>query len=484
MSDSVVIVGAGPVGLMLAHELALAGVRAVVIERSPEIDDRTVSGLIHARSVELLEQRGLMEPLRREHGEPLVWDRLHFASFWLDMSELAETDHSVVLLQNHIQRVLSDHAAARGVRILRRHELIGLSQDEEGVTARVRSPLGEEEIRCRYLVGCDGEDSAVRELAGFAVTRSGPSWYGLLADVGSYAGPVGAGSFHAGGMFGQFGDASTMFRLMTIEIGVEAPPADRPVTLDEVRASIERITGERPTVEEPLWLHRHGNVTILADHYRNGRVFLAGDAAHFQFHPAGHAVTIGLQDAVNLGWKLAADVQGRAPAGLLDTYEAERRPYGRRACVYGRAQMALLDTADGPSALREVFGELLDHEVVNRHLVRAATDARHPAGGGDGLLGRRVPLVRLGTAGGEVPVAETLHAARGVLLDLSGGAEPPDVTGWKDRVDVVAAEPAPEIPASAVLVRPDGHIAWAGETAAAAGGLRPALAAWFGEPAE
>jgi hypothetical protein len=348
----------------------------------------------------------------------------------------------------------------------------------------VRGADGAEyELRGAYLVGADGVDSTVRRLAGIDVTRTGKSWYGLLGDFTSYGGEFDAG-VRPGGVFGALPEGTDRgyWRLQTLEFDQDGPPDSEPVTPAELVRNIERITGETKEVGDPLWMRRYTGVTQLADRYRDGRVFLAGEAAHNYVPTASHGLNTGLHDAVNLGWKLAAAVRGWAPEGLLDTYHDERHLAGARACQGAEAQMALIHPLEKVRALREVFTELVTVDEVNRRLVTWATDVRYPyaAQDDDPLVGRRLgPVTLLDASGTEVAVSGTLAAGRAVLLDLSG-KDFGDVTGWESRVDVVRAQPSADLDATALLVRPDGHVAWSGADQDA---LTAALTTWFGAPA-
>ncbi|MGH3165974.1 MAG: FAD-dependent monooxygenase [Trebonia sp.] len=491
MDHAIVIAGAGPTGLMLACELGLAGVDAVVLDQSetPETGPNLRSHMLHARAVDLLDWRGLMDPIRAA-GEPMVWPMIHFANLWLDLSTIIDHEHSLIVPQTRTARVLEERATELGADIRRGHEVTGVSQDEAGVTVEVRDAAGHEyQIRSRYLVGCDGEDSAVRELAGFDAPAGGPSWYGVLADFEkldaawespTYPGGLVAVSPHP--------DKSGWTRVMTMEFGVHAPDAAVPVTLDELRANAERISGRAWNLERPVWLYRYAGRTRLAGQYRRGSVFLAGEAAHVHYMGAGHATSTSLHDAANLGWKLAADVRGWAPPGLLDTYHDERHPVGHRACMSTHAQLLLQYPQSEVAPLRELFGEIVTFPDVNRHLAEIVTKVSYPmeAGRPDGaephpLLGGPVPDVTLTTQDGPVRAGTLLRSGRGVLLDLSAGtADLGDVSAWAARVDVVTAKPAEEVGAAALLIRPDGHVAWAGTRGRNEAELRAALMAWFG----
>jgi 2-polyprenyl-6-methoxyphenol hydroxylase-like FAD-dependent oxidoreductase len=493
MEDRVVIVGGGPAGLMLACELGLMGVDTVVLERIPEPDENSQGMAVHGRSLEVFRQRGLADRIRKEDMFP--WPRTPFAFFWLDLDGVGEQDYTYAFPQWRTERLLEDRARELGVDIRRGHEMVGFRQDATGVTVEVVSAAGEDRLRCGFLVGCDGAESGVRELAGIEFEASGLTYYGVLGDVTlSGGGPheeFKTGLFQEG-MFGALPLQPGMLRLMTIEFGTEGPGRDTPVTADELRASIGRVTGTEPEVEGVRWLSRFGGATRHARRYREGRVLLAGDAAHVLYISGTQGLNAGIQDAVNLGWKLAAEIQGWAPDGLLDTYHGERHPVGKRICMHARAQMALMHPLDQVTPLRELVGELLEIDAVNRFLLELPTATHYPMpvpdASADGephpLLGRPIPDVPLVTDGGPDGAAAALRTGRGVLLDMSGSAADLDEIGaWAGRVGVVTAKPTRELDAAVVLVRPDGRVAYADRTGVDGKGLRSALTTWFGEPA-
>lgn len=485
MSGTVVIAGAGPAGLMLAIELRLANVETVVIERSPAPNEHTIGGTLHARTIDLFEQRGMADAVRAVNAP--VWPRLHFAGFWLNMEPLLSEEYSLLLPQLFTEQIIEQRATALGVEIRRGHKLVGLRQDESGVHVSVQATTGDYELRAAYLVGCDGAHSTVRALGGFAVKESRPSWYGLLADVSSIEGDWHPGFYPKG----QFAVIPPPFpgapsRLMTLEFDTDAPADDEPVTVEEVQSSVKRITGRAPVLGETIWLHRYTNITRDVENYRNGRVFLVGDAAHLYLSFSSSGLNTALHDAANLGWKLAAEINGWAPEGLLDTYNTERRPVGHRACVNTLAQMALQAEGDKFDALREIFSGIAGFSDVSRYLIKWHTDVRYEMGA-DGdthpLAGRPVPNLAIKADDGQVTVAEALRSGRGVLLNLA--ARPCEAaSGWADRVDVVAGRPVKspsDVAADLVLVRPDGFVAWAGDgNDTAEDGLRNTLARWFG----
>jgi 2-polyprenyl-6-methoxyphenol hydroxylase-like FAD-dependent oxidoreductase len=485
-SHPVVIAGGGPVGLLLAFELGRQGVPAVVLEARPEHYDDDRVGTFHSRLVEVFTERGLMAGL----GEPPQWPAVHFGMVWLDLDKL-EGEYNLLVAQTGVERLLEERASGLGADIRRGHSVTGFDQDDDGVTVRVRGADGVAyELRGEYLVGADGVNSTVRGLAGIGVGRTGKSWYGILGDFASYDGEFDAG-VRPGGVFGALPEGSDRgyWRLQTLEFDQDGPPDSVPVTTEELMGNIKRLTGESKAVGDPLWIRRYTGTTQLAERYREGRVFLAGEAAHNYVPTASHGLNTGLGDAVNLGWKLAAAVHGWAADGLLDSYHDERHLAGHRACQGAEAQMALIHPLEKVRALREVFQELVGIEKVNRRLVTWATDVRYPfAGEGAApLVGRRIAHVPLrtpdGGTGTGTGTGELLGTGRGVFLDLSGGAGQSkafaDASGWRSRVDVVRAEPVPELGVPALLLRPDGFVAWAGDDQE---GLTDALTTWFGKP--
>ncbi|NUP53699.1 MAG: hypothetical protein HOW97_41215 [Catenulispora sp.] len=499
MTDTVVIAGAGPAGLMLACELGLAGVPAVVLERDPApAADRFSPGTtLHARSIELFERRGLMEAVRAE--QTAVWPRVHFSNIWVDLTPVIDREYSLILPQAKTERILAERAVELGAQIRRGHSVIGLDQDEQGVTVRAGSADGEYELRCRFLVGCDGAESAVRSLAGIDAPPSGPDWCGLIADFD--AAEDDDWEFDSpdfpNGLFiiTPQPDNWDQLRLMCVEFDTGTPAGDGPVTREEISASLRRITGAEDSTPpgELLWAQRYTGRTRLAARYREGNVFLAGDAAHVHYYGAGHGLNTSLHDAANLGWKLAAEIAGWAPPGLLDTYPAERHPVGRRACLASEASLVLGSPLERVAPLREVFEELMRYENVERHIITMITDVAYPMppkgleSEPGSLLGRPVPdaaLVTEGAAGEEqTSTFQALRSGRGVLFDLSQGAEDVScVERWAGRVDVVRARPNAELGNAAVLVRPDGFVAWVGAGEPEQGGdsLAGALSEWFG----
>jgi 2-polyprenyl-6-methoxyphenol hydroxylase-like FAD-dependent oxidoreductase len=487
---TVVVAGAGPTGLLLAAELGRAGVAAVVVEPRARIEPHSMGMALHGRTLQVLEERGLAQELR-DQGM-FAWPRTPFGFLWLDLGVVGPEEHTYGFPQWRTEGVLEEYALRLGVDLRRGEEVAGFTQDGDGVTVTVRKDDGSEyDIRAAYLVGADGPDSTVRRLAGIALEDHEPSrYYGVLGDVELAEGAsmdFDAG-LHANGVFGAIPLGPDSLRLMTIEFEVPAdlPAAQEPVALGELKASVGRITGKEPDVGKAVYLSRFGGQTTLADRFRDGRVLLAGDAAHTLFVSGTQGLNLGVQDAVNLGWKLAALLAGRAPEALLDSYEQERRAAARRAVTHARAAMAVMHPLEKVAPLREVLSELLQYGDLNRHLLTMTAEARYPAGDHP-LTGTRLPHIELDAAdGGTVTTAELLGTGRGLLL-LPAGGDPEAAAavgkevseGWADRIDVVTTGSANELPAEAVLVRPDGQIAFAGPAAEAAA-LRDALTTWFG----
>ncbi|KAB1988149.1 FAD-dependent monooxygenase [Streptomyces triticiradicis] len=492
MTDTVIIAGAGPAGLMLAYELGLAGVPAVVVERHPQQRVDAPGVAINPSTIELLDQRGLMEELREG---ALVLPTEHFGFVFLKATDLGRpSENTHLVLQPRLEQHLERHAVRVGATVRRGLEVVSVRPDADGVTVGLRGADGSrEELRGRYLVGCDGRHSTVRNLTGIGFPGIEPPFHGIVGDVEIEHSEIPpellAVRHHPSG--GHFLGAPTLpgvFRVMLAEFGTASPAEDVPVTMDELRESIVRMTGVDLKADRFLWLSRFTNATRNAERYSEGPVFIAGDAAHVHYPFNGKGIGTAVHDAVNLGWKLAATLQGRAPDGLLDTYHAERHPVGQAACDLVRAQVALCHPPQEVAPLRALIGRLAEFEDVRRYLVEAITDlsVRYPAPeGAHPLVGARLPHAALTAAEGPVSVAELLRPGGGLLLDLTGGPSEyaADVEGLADRVRTAEVQPSGDIGAGAVLLRPDGHVAWAAGDTVDHEGLRTALTTWFGAAA-
>ncbi|MFD7735128.1 FAD-dependent monooxygenase [Kitasatospora phosalacinea] len=493
MNTTVLIAGGGPTGLMLACELELAGVHAVVLEARPHRERSSGGMLLHARSIDALRRRGLADRFRT--AATPVWPRTHFAFLWLDLTELGTDHYDLIVPQWRTEELLEERARELGAQVLTGHRLTALRQDADGVEATVETAGGTRVLHGAYLVGCDGPHSAVADLGGFAFRELAPSYYGVIADVavsGDAQQHFRAG-VHPRGQFGVLpmnpADPSEV-RLMTVEFDHEPPAADTPVTAAEVRAAIRRITGADAEFAEPRWTTRYGSPTRLAEDYRNGRLLLAGDAAHPHPPSSGNGLNTALHDAVNLGWKLAATVNGWAPPGLLDSYHRERHPVGRRACLRALAQVPLQYPPERAEPLRELFAELIAVPEVNRILVQAVTEVRYPvtdpapADPDHPLLGAVLPDLEPAGAAEEdgVDAAAPLADGRGLLLVFDDEGAPPGLSGWSDRLRVVRAAKAPAPDVRRLLVRPDGHVVLVDTGGTGPERLLAAVAHWFGDP--
>jgi 2-polyprenyl-6-methoxyphenol hydroxylase-like FAD-dependent oxidoreductase len=529
----VVIVGGGPTGLMLAAELRLGGADPLVLERLPEISQVPKGNGLVGQIVPTLDYRGLADRFRAEATFAGPVPQFPFGSVPLDFSRLpASPLHILAIPQRRLEQLLDDWLKELGGAVRRGHEVLALALPGDGslATVDVRGPDGDYRLRARYVVGCDGARSLVRKQAGIGfpgVTSSETSRIGRVflptvqispgRDTAEVPGvgkvrltlisqtPRGAYSLAPLTSLDKTAEPG-MFIVYTREDDPSSPLADRdaPMTLDELHDSVRRVLGADLEMSDPQWLTRTVGNSRQADRYRAGPVLLAGDAAHL--FGAGGSLNAGLLDAINLGWKLAAQVAGWAPYGLLDSYHAERYLAGQRALLQTRAQKALSAGGEYAEALRELFGELMRQPDALR-LVGSSmegSDVRYETPAGLGrphpLAGWLAPDLRLD--GGATRVAELVRPARGVLLDLTGSrATAPDgslshapvahdplakaAAPWRDRVNVVAARPvsAPP-PADVMLIRPDGYVAWAAGPDAddPARGLAGALRTWFGAP--
>ncbi|GAA4424472.1 rifampin monooxygenase [Actinokineospora soli] len=469
-----IVVGAGPTGMMLAAELRLHDVDVLVLERDAEPSPVVRSLGLHARSVEIMDQRGVLDRfLANGKQYPL---RGFFAAIDKPAPVRLDTAHAYTLgiPQPTTDRLLTERAVELGADIRRGVELVGLTQDDDGVTAELADGTS---VRARWLVGCGGGRSAVRKLLGIGFPGEPARVEMLLGEVELDA-PVEevvavvTEIREKDKLFGVGPIEGGLFRLVVRGAGVTGERT--PPTLDEVKERLRAVAGTDFGVRSARWLSRFGDATRLADRYRSGRVLLAGDAAHVHPPTGGQGLNLGVQDAFNLGWKLAAEIAGWAPDGLLDTYEAERRPVAADVLDNTRAQMHLMSLEPGAQAVRRLVSELMDFDEVRRHLTEkiTATGVRYDLGGDHPLVGKR--LRDTGLKRGRL--YELTHAGRGLLLDQTGALS---VEGWADRVDHVV-DVSEELDALAVLLRPDGHVAWAGSDQ---DDLAEHLPRWFGAPA-
>jgi 2-polyprenyl-6-methoxyphenol hydroxylase-like FAD-dependent oxidoreductase len=495
-SHSVVIAGGGPTGMMLAGELALAKVDIVIIERRPtQALAGSRAGGLSARTLEVFDQRGIAD---RFLAEGQIAQVTGFAVTRLDISDFpTRHNYGLGLWQNHIERIMAGWVAELKVPTRYGTEVTGFAQDDSGVDVQL-SDGGS--LRARYLVGCDGGRSLVRKTAGIEFPGWDPTTSSLLAQVEmTEKPPLGihrtAFGTHAFGrveyemrngeiIYKDVGPIQVM--VTEAQVGSTAEP-----TLQDLSETLIAVCGTDYGVHSPTWISRFTDMSRQAATYRDRRVLLAGDAAHVHSPIGGQGLNTGVQDAVNLGWKLAQVVKGTSPESLLDTYHAERHPIGARVLQTTMAQVALHRPDERTTALRDIIGELLKMDEPRRRIAAemSGLGIRYDLGEGHPLLGRRMPDLDLVTADGPLRVFTLLHRARPVLLDLGepGGF---DITPWADRVQLVDAKYGGtwELPAigavtapTAVLIRPDGYVAWVGDSTQL--GLADALATWFGPPA-
>ncbi|MCV7091776.1 FAD-dependent monooxygenase [Mycobacterium interjectum] len=483
-SHAVVIAGGGPTGLMLAGELALAGVDVAIVERraGQQLIGARAGGL-HSRTIEVLDQRGIAD---RFLAEGQVAQVAGFAQIRLDISDFpTRHPYGLALWQTHIERILAGWVDELAVPIYRGREVTTVAQDDNGVDVALP---GGRFLRARYVVGCDGGRSAVRKSVGIAFPGWDATTSYLLAEVEM----AGDGEPE----WGIRHDALGVHSLSTPEDGgpVRVMVTERQVgdtgepTLRELSEALVTVYGTDYGIHSPTWISRFTDMARQAATYRAGRVLLAGDAAHVHHPIGGQGLNTGVQDAVNLGWKLAQVVKGISPDGLLDSYHAERHPVGARVLRNAMAQMTLLRPDERLKALRDSMSELLSMDEPRRRFgaMMSGLDIHYDLGEGHPLLGRRMPDVEVVTADGPALVSGLLRDARPVLLNL--GEDACDVDAWKDRVKSVDAKyvGAWNLPAlgrvtapTAVLIRPDGYVAWAGERGPV--GLADALSVWFGD---
>ena len=463
--------------MMLAAELTLAGTDVLIVERRPsfELESSRSRGL-HSRTIEVLDQRGVVDRFLAEGRAVQVQA---FAGVPLDIGDFpTRHNYGLALLQSHFERIMSGWVDELGAPIRREREVTGFTQDDSGVDVALSDGTS---LRAQYLVGCDGGRSVVRKAAGieFAGWDATTCWIHAEVEMAEQPefglrGGGGIGPAEAG-------------RVGVTLIEPDVNRTDEP-TLEDLRAALIRVDGTDHGVHSPRFISRFTDMTRQAVAYRSGRVLLAGDAAHVHAPIGGQGLNIGVQDSVNLGWKLAQVVRGTSPVSLLDTYQAERHPVGARVLQNTMAQRAIGAGDERTAALRAILADVLAMDQPRRHIAGmiSGLDVHYDLGDGHPLLGRRMPDLDVQTANGPLRVFTLLHDAKPVLLNL-GDAGGLDIAPWAGRVQLVDASYAGtwELPVlggvaapAAVLVRPDGHVAWVGDGTDA--GLRDALTTWFG----
>jgi 2-polyprenyl-6-methoxyphenol hydroxylase-like FAD-dependent oxidoreductase len=481
-SRSVVIAGGGPAGMMLSAELTLANVDVVIVERRPDhvlVGSR--AGGFHSRTIELLDQRGVADRFLTE-GQAV--QAAIFGSTVLDMSDFpTRHPYSLGLWQNKIEQIMAAWIAELGVPIYYGREVTGFEQDDTGVDVLL---AGGESLRAQYLVGCDGGSSLIRKAAGIEFPGWDPTRSNLIAEVELTEQPPRGTRHDATGVHGlhRMEDGKT-FRVIVTERQLEA---DREPTLGDLTKALTAVFGTDFGVHSPTWISRFTDMTRQAAVYRSGRVLLAGDSAHVHYPAGGQGLSLGVQDAVNLGWKLAQVTKGICPDRLLDTYHAERHPVGARALRHTMAQTALQRRDDRMEALADVVADLASMDEPRKRMagIISGLDIHLDLGEGHPLLGRRMPDLDLIVAGGPLHLFQLLHDAKPLVVNL-GPSGSVGIAGWADRVQLLdAGYDGPwELPVlgvvnapTAVLVRPDGYVAWVGEGTNE--GLVDALTTWFG----
>jgi len=475
MDAGVIVVGAGPAGLMLAGELRLAGVNVIVLEKLPRRTGESRGLGFTARTMELFDQRGLLP----RFGDITTSNVGHFGGLAVDFGVLQGAHQAAKTVpQSQTEAVLEDWAGELGADLRRGHEVVSFT--DEG---------GEVEVEAGYLVGCDGGRSTVRKAAGFDFPGTPANLEMFLADVkGLHLETSMIGTTFPGGMVMVGPLPGGITRLILCERGVPPKRRTTPPAYDEVAAGWKRVTGEDISYGEPVWVSAFGDATRQVTEYRKGRVLLAGDSAHIHLPAGGQGMNTSIQDAANLGWKLGAVVQQRAPEALLDTYHAERHPVGSRLLMNTRAQGLLFLSGPEVQPLRDVLTELIQYEPVSRHLAAMVSglEIRYDVGGGrHPLLGRRMPNLELIGDDFKTSSTELLRGGRGLLLDLEDNAVlRRRAAGWADRVDIVTAAPhdlagdSPLAGTASLLIRPDGHVAWAAP--GSHNDLPTGLERWFG----
>ena len=494
---AVVIAGGGPTGLMLAGELALAKVDIAIIERRASQDlPGSRAGGLHSRTIEVLDQRGIADRFLSEGQEAQV---AAFAGTALDISDFpTRHPYGLGLWQNHIERILAGWVDELEVPIYREREVTGFAQDDTGVDVELSDG---QPLRAEYLIGCDGGRSVVRKAAGIEFPGWDPTTSSLIAEAEMAEEPELGIRRDARGVHGigrveyEIRDGQVVYADRgPVRVGVaeEHVGATTEPTLRELSEALIAVYGTDYGIHSPTSISRFTDMTRQAAAYRERRVLLAGDAAHVHSPVGGQGLNTGVQDAVNLGWKLAQVVNRTAPESLLDTYQAERHPVAARVLRNTMAQVALMRVDDRIEALRDTVSELLSMDEPRKRFaaMMSGLDIHYDLGEGHPLLGRRMPDLDLVTANGPLRLFTLLHDARPVLLNLGepGGF---DITPWADRVQLIDAQYGGpwelpvlgEVPApTAVAIRPDGYVAWVGDDPTYAG-LPDSLTTWFGPPA-
>jgi len=491
IEHAVVIAGGGPTGLMLAGELALAGVDVAIVERRPNQDlVGTRAGGLHSRTIEVFDQRGIADRFLSQGKAAQV---AGFAWIRLDISDFpTRHNYGLALKQSHIERILASWVDQLNVPIYRGREVTSFLPDDTGIEVKLSDG---QSVRAKYLVGCDGGRSLIRKVAGIEFPGWDPTTSHLIAEVEIAEGQMtvepewGLGNDGRGvRSLSKLEDGRTVRVLVTERhVGATSEP-----TLPDLSEALIAVYGTDYGVHSPTSISRFTDMSRQAVTYRKGRVLLAGDAAHVHYPAGGQGLNTGVQDAVNLGWKLAQVVKQTSPENLLDTYHAERHPVAARVLRNTMAQVALLRRPDDRvNALRETVSEFLGMDEPRRRLAAEMTglDIHYDLGDGHPLLGRRMPDLDLVTANGPLRVFTLLHEGRPVLLNL-GESGDFEITPWADRVQSIHVTYVGtwELPVfgvvtapTAVLIRPDGYVAWVGESTHL--GLTDALTTWFGPPA-
>jgi oxygenase len=483
MDTDVIVVGAGPVGLTLAGELRLSGARVIVLERLAAPTTESRASTLHARTMEILDQRGLLKRL----GMPPSQGSGHFGGIPLDFSQLpTRYPGQWKVLQAEVEELMAWWAAGLGADLRREHDVREMDASGDHVWVRADTPSGPVEVTGSFVVGCDGEGSTIRAMAGIEFPGVDATCELLRADVIGIKIPDRRFERLSDGLAISSRRPDGVTRVMVSVFGQPPRRSRQPPTFNEICTAWKLVTGEDISNGTPIWCNAFGNASRLARHYRQGRVLLAGDAAHCQLPSGGQAINLGLQDAVNLGWKLAAQVRAVAPEGLLDSYHVERHEVGRQVLDNILVQGQLLLGGPEVNALRTMLTDLIKYREVNDRVASmiSGIDVRY---GNDNnpLVGTRVPHVELDTGTAITSTTRLLRGGHSVLLDLSGNDARSrrlraTVAPCAGRLDLVSAAPPAGAPAdwtATMLLRPDGYLAWAGGHDA---DPRPTLSRWLG----